>query len=57
MLLDSAMGPLGSNSCGPEPLEKDRLYLRQPREFRLTLLAADAQCLADFPALARTLRG
>ena len=57
VLLDSAMGPLGSNSCGPEPLEKDRLYLRQPREFRLTLLAADAQCLADFPALARTLRG
>ena len=28
--LDAAMGPLGSNSCGPEPLEETRLYLREP---------------------------
>ncbi|HML46684.1 MAG TPA: hypothetical protein PKE04_08045, partial [Clostridia bacterium] len=28
--LDAAMGPLGSNSCGPEPLEETLLYFREP---------------------------
>jgi len=30
VLLDARMGPLGSNACGPEPLETQRLYFREP---------------------------
>lgn len=33
--LDARMGALGSNSCGPEPLEADRLYLTEPLSFTL----------------------
>ncbi len=36
VLLDAWMGPLGSNSCGPEPLEEQRLYFREPRSFSWT---------------------
>lgn len=41
--VDGAMGPLGSNSCGPEPLLKDRLYLKETRSFRFRLQAIDLQ--------------
>ena len=33
VMIDGEMGALGSNSCGPEPLEKDRLYLKERREY------------------------
>ena len=33
--LDYRQGGVGSNSCGPEPMEKDLLYLREPVEFTL----------------------
>ena len=45
-LIDGAMGPLGTNSCGPEPLEEDRLYLKAPRTFRFAFLPFDAQALS-----------
>lgn len=35
--LDARMGALGSNSCGPEPLEADRLYLTEPLSFTLLM--------------------
>ena len=41
--VDGAMGPLGSNSCGPEPLEEDRLYFREARTFRFQLSPIDLQ--------------
>ena len=41
--VDGAMGPLGSNSCGPEPLERDRIYLKEARSFRFTLQTVDLQ--------------
>ncbi|MDR1569042.1 MAG: DUF4981 domain-containing protein [Oscillospiraceae bacterium] len=31
LTLDARMGPLGSNSCGPEPLEETRLFLNEPQ--------------------------
>ena len=46
LLIDGAMGPVGTASCGPEPLEKDRLYLKEPRSFRFTFLPFDAQTLS-----------
>lgn len=45
-LLDGAMGPLGTASCGPEPLPEDRLYLKEPRTFRFAFLALDEQSLS-----------
>ena len=45
-LIDGAMGPLGTNSCGPEPEEQDRLYLRAPRTFRFAFLPFDAQSVS-----------
>lgn len=53
--IDGAMGPLGSNSCGPEPLEKDRLYLREPRTFHFTLMTADKQFMPDLSQLKEAL--
>ena len=41
--IDGAMGPLGSNSCGPEPLEETRLYLCEPRTFRFWINPVDGQ--------------
>ncbi len=38
VLLDAKMGPLGSNSCGPEPLEEQRLYFREPVTFAWTFV-------------------
>ncbi len=43
--LDGRMGPLGSNSCGPEPLEKDRLYLKRPVTFCWRFLPLDLQAV------------
>ena len=45
-LIDGAMGPLGTASCGPEPLEEDRLYLKEPRSFRFCFLPFDAETLS-----------
>ena len=45
-LIDGAMGPLGTNSCGPEPLEEEKLYLKEARAFRFAFLPFDAQCLS-----------
>jgi len=46
LCLDAAVGPLGTASCGPEPMEEDRLYLKQPLAFRLTFLPFDRQALS-----------
>ena len=46
LLVDGKMGPLGSASCGPQPLEKDRVYLREPCAFRFVFLPFDAQTLS-----------
>lgn len=35
VLLDAVMGPLGTGSCGPEPLADQRLYFTKPVDFRL----------------------
>lgn len=55
VLIDGVMGPLGTNSCGPEPLEEDRLYLRAPRAFRFTLKTIDAQTMPELSQLKETL--
>ncbi len=34
--LDGAMGAIGSNSCGPEPFDKYRLYLNEKKQYRFT---------------------
>ena len=53
LLVDGAMGPLGTASCGPEPEEADRLYLKEPRVFRFVFLPFDGQTLSvDGAALA-----
>ena len=41
--IDGEMGPLGSASCGPEPLEKDRLYLRERKEYCFILRPVNGQ--------------
>lgn len=43
VMIDGEMAPLGSNSCGPEPLEKDRLYLRERREYTFILRPVNGQ--------------
>ncbi len=45
-LIDGAMGPVGTNSCGPEPLEEDKLYLKEDRTFHFAFLPFDAQTLS-----------
>ncbi|MDO5022825.1 MAG: glycoside hydrolase family 2 TIM barrel-domain containing protein, partial [Eubacteriales bacterium] len=44
--IDGLMGPLGSNSCGPEPLEKDRIYLNKNFRFSFTLKPYSTQNLS-----------
>jgi beta-galactosidase len=56
VLMDGRMGPLGSNSCGPEPLEKDRLFLDKPVTFTFTLAPVDFQ-VESLSAAARRCRG
>ncbi|MBE5787725.1 MAG: DUF4981 domain-containing protein [Clostridiales bacterium] len=46
LLLDGRMGPVGTNSCGPEPLEKDRLYFTEKKTFRFAFLPFDGQALS-----------
>ncbi|MBQ4639120.1 MAG: DUF4981 domain-containing protein [Clostridia bacterium] len=46
LLVDGVMGPLGSNSCGPEPEEKERLYLKEEKKFSFTFLPFDLQSLS-----------
>ncbi|MEG0766740.1 MAG: glycoside hydrolase family 2 TIM barrel-domain containing protein, partial [Clostridia bacterium] len=43
VLLNGAMGPLGSHSCGPEPLEEARVYLRTPVTYTWKMIGMDAQ--------------
>ena len=43
LAIDASMGPLGSNSCGPEPLEETRLYLREPVELRFSFAPVNLQ--------------
>ncbi len=43
LLVDGRMGPLGSNSCGPLPDEKDRIYLRGPVSYSFDLIGFDLQ--------------
>ncbi len=45
--LDCRVGALGSNSCGPEPMEKYRLYLKEPASFTFILRRANRQA-ADY---------
>ena len=46
LCLDAAMGPLGTASCGPEPMEDKKLYLRAPVSFRFSFLPFDSQALS-----------
>lgn len=55
--IDGVMGPLGSNSCGPEPLDEDRLYFRQAQSFRLYLAPVDLQTENIHNAAARAGQG
>ena len=54
-LIDGAMGPVGTNSCGPEPLEEDKLYLKEDRTFHFAFLPFDAQALS-IDGAAKTIR-
>ncbi|MDR1598677.1 MAG: DUF4981 domain-containing protein [Oscillospiraceae bacterium] len=49
LTIDGRMGPLGSNSCGPEPLEETLLYLREPYafSFRFAPINLQAESLAS----------
>ena len=44
--IDGLMGPLGSNSCGPEPLEKDRLYLNKNFSFSFVISPYSSQSIS-----------
>lgn len=46
VLLDGEMGPLGSNSCGPEPLEETRLYFKEPKTYHFTLMPVNTQSIS-----------
>ena len=46
LCLDGAMGPLGTCSCGPDPREDTKLYLREPRHFRFVFLPFDQQAIS-----------
>jgi len=52
--LDWRMGGVGSNSCGPEPQEKYRAYLREPVSFTLVLTPYNRQ-LGEMMNFARVL--
>ncbi len=57
VLFDGAMGPLGTNSCGPEPLMEDRLFLHEARSFYFVLLPTDAQHMMGLSHLKDALNG
>ena len=46
LCLDAAMGPLGTCSCGPDPREDTKMYLRSPRSFRFVFLPFDRQAIS-----------
>ena len=52
--LDWRIGGVGSNSCGPEPQEKYRAYLREPVSFTLVLTPYNRQ-LGEMMNFARVL--
>ena len=52
--LDWRMGGVGSNSCGPEPQEKYRLFLTEPASFTLVLAPYNRQ-LGEMMTFARVL--
>ena len=52
--LDLAIGGLGSNSCGPEPLEEYRLYLKEEKNFTFYLRPVERQAIS-FSAAARSI--
>jgi len=54
LLLDGVMGPVGTASCGPEPLEEDRLYLKEARTFHFAFLPFDAQAISPDAAYLAT---
>ena len=56
LCFDGVMGPLGSNSCGPEPLEWDRLYLREKRSYRFALQTVDLQTQSLIMAAKRLIK-
>ncbi len=45
VLLDAAMGPLGSNSCGPAPMDSYLLKFNEPRVFAWTFAPVDARTM------------
>ncbi len=53
---DAKMGPLGTNSCGPEPLEKDRVLLKDRMVCHFRLMPLDEQNAA-FAEAEKLLRG
>ncbi len=55
--IDGAMGPLGSNSCGPEPLVEDRLYFNEPRSYRFWLCPIDQQTASIVHSASRIRQG
>ncbi|MBE5766255.1 MAG: DUF4981 domain-containing protein [Clostridiales bacterium] len=52
--LDAKVGGIGSNSCGPIPMEKYLVYLKEPVSFTLSFLPYDRQT-GDFLSIARNL--
>lgn len=49
--IDAAMGPLGSNSAGPEPIERERIYLKEPLELSCIFYPYDEQNMTFSQAL------
>lgn len=55
--LDYAVGGLGSNSCGPEPLDKYRLILNEEVTFTVRLKAFSSECVSPFVLARQGLEG
>lgn len=55
--IDGRMGPLGSNSCGPEPLEEDRLYFHEPVTCSFAFSSIDLQSESAQMAYRRLMAG
>ncbi|MDR2504775.1 MAG: DUF4981 domain-containing protein [Oscillospiraceae bacterium] len=56
LIIDGIMGPLGSNSCGPEPTEESRLYLKESFEMNISIAPFNLQA-ETLPRAAARLRG
>ena len=46
LLIDGAMGGLGTASCGPAAAERFCLYLKEKRSFRFAILPCDLQTVS-----------